>query len=84
MFYSEVPSEADGAVLKRKAEEHASEGNRKKKKKKQVDTPRPACSWVYFSRDFIKEYSASHPESSGLKAATKAASDAWKSMSLDG
>ncbi|XP_070660685.1 uncharacterized protein [Malus domestica] len=59
------------------------QGKTKWKKKKQVTTPRPACSWVYFSRDFIKEYSASHPESSGLKAATKAASDAWKSMSLD-
>ncbi|GMP27448.1 hypothetical protein CsSME_00003439 [Camellia sinensis var. sinensis] len=54
-----------------------------KKKKKQVTTPRPACSWVHFSREFIKEYSASHPESSGLKAATKAASDAWKSMSVE-
>ncbi|XP_068335071.1 uncharacterized protein [Pyrus communis] len=59
------------------------QGKIKGKKKKQVTTPRPACSWVYFSRDFIKEYSASHPESSGLKTATKAASDAWKSMSLD-
>ncbi|KAL5745109.1 hypothetical protein ACOSP7_026255 [Xanthoceras sorbifolium] len=77
-----VPSEGDASMVKRKAEEHESEGKRKKKKKKkQVDTPRPACSWVYFSREFIKEYSASHPESSGLKAATKAASDAWKSMS---
>ncbi|XP_021891353.1 uncharacterized protein LOC110809753 [Carica papaya] len=56
---------------------------KKKKKKKQVDAPRPACSWVHFSREFIKEYSASHPESSGLKAATKAASDAWKSMSIE-
>ncbi|KAL1096391.1 hypothetical protein V6Z11_D06G220600 [Gossypium hirsutum] len=34
-------------------------------------------------REFIKEYSASHPESSGLKAATKAASDAWKLMSIE-
>ncbi|KAK3218374.1 hypothetical protein Dsin_012344 [Dipteronia sinensis] len=77
-----VPSEGDASMVKRKAEEHELEGKRKKKKKKkQADTPRPACSWVYFSREFIKEYSASHPESSGLKAATKAASDAWKSMS---
>ncbi|GFS36895.1 hypothetical protein Acr_00g0048580 [Actinidia rufa] len=37
----------------------------------------------FCSREFIKEYSASHPESSGLKAATKAASDAWKSMSVE-
>lgn len=77
-----VPSEADAALVKKNAEEHALDGKRKKKKKKkQVGTPRPACSWVYFSREFIKEYSASHPESSGLKAATKAASHAWKSMS---
>ncbi|KAF7811545.1 E3 ubiquitin-protein ligase SINA-like 10 [Senna tora] len=59
---------------------------RMKKKNKELSVPRPACSWVYFSKDFIKEYIASHPESSGLKAlfflqATKAASDAWKSMS---
>ncbi|GLU01525.1 hypothetical protein SLE2022_188310 [Rubroshorea leprosula] len=66
------------------AEEHiVSELKRKKKKKKQLGTTRPACSWVYFSREFIKEYSASHPESSGLKAATKAASDAWKSMTIE-
>ncbi|XP_057971660.1 uncharacterized protein LOC131160238 isoform X2 [Malania oleifera] len=69
-------------MQKRKVQEHiVSEG--KKKKKKQVTTPRPACSWVYFSREFIREYSASHPESSGLKAATKAASDAWKLMSFE-
>ncbi|GAV75817.1 HMG_box domain-containing protein/Sina domain-containing protein/PMD domain-containing protein [Cephalotus follicularis] len=80
-----VPCEGDAAVVKGKAEEHnmSEEKSKKKKKKKQVATPRPACSWVYFSREFIKEYSASHPESSGLKAATKAASDAWKSMSLE-
>ncbi|KAF3969557.1 hypothetical protein CMV_006662 [Castanea mollissima] len=81
-----VPNEGDIATEKRKAEEQVvSEEKRKKKKKKkkQVATPRPACSWVYFSREFIKEYIASHPESSGLKAATKAASDAWKSMSLE-
>ncbi|KAM1220114.1 hypothetical protein ACFX13_047958 [Malus domestica] len=77
-----VPSEGD--VMMVSAEENVVlQGKTKWKKKKQVTTPRPACSWVYFSRDFIKEYSASHPESSGLKAATKAASDAWKSMSLD-
>lgn len=79
-----VPSENDSMMGKRKLEELiALEGKKKKKKKKQVATPRPACSWVYFSREFIREYSASHPESSGLKAATKAASDAWKSMSLE-
>ncbi|RXH90552.1 hypothetical protein DVH24_035316 [Malus domestica] len=80
--YPDVPSEGD--VMMVSAEENVVlQGKTKWKKKKQVTTPRPACSWVYFSRDFIKEYSASHPESSGLKAATKAASDAWKSMSLD-
>ncbi|XP_024928861.3 uncharacterized protein LOC107416263 isoform X1 [Ziziphus jujuba] len=82
----QVPNERELALVKRKADEYiATEGKRKKKKKKnkQSNTPRPACSWVYFSREFIKEYSASHPESSGLKAATKAASDAWKSMSLE-
>ncbi|KAJ9183204.1 hypothetical protein P3X46_007101 [Hevea brasiliensis] len=69
-------------MAKRKAEEHIElEGKRKKKNK--LVTPRPACSWVHFSREFIKEYSVSHPESSGLKAATKAASDAWKLMSLE-
>lgn len=79
-----VSSEVDVMLVKRNAEENVVlEGKRKRRKKKQVTTPRPACSWVYFSRDFIKEYSASHPESSGLKAATKAASDAWKSMSLE-
>ncbi|XP_052204591.1 uncharacterized protein LOC127809656 [Diospyros lotus] len=78
-----VPSDGDPVMGKRKGEELiAPEGN-KKKKKKQISTPRPACSWVHFSREFIKEYSASHPESSGLKAATKAASDAWKSMSVE-
>ncbi|XP_058228337.1 uncharacterized protein LOC131336489 isoform X2 [Rhododendron vialii] len=77
-----VPSDEDSVAEKRKGEELVvPEGN--KKKKKQVNTPRPACSWVHFSREFIKEYSASHPESSGLKAATKAASDAWKSMSVE-
>ncbi|KAH7850887.1 hypothetical protein Vadar_004208 [Vaccinium darrowii] len=35
------------------------------------------------SCEFIKEYSASHPESSGLKAATKANFDAWKSMTVE-
>ncbi|KAG9135638.1 hypothetical protein Leryth_002373 [Lithospermum erythrorhizon] len=59
------------------------EGSNRKRKKKEVSRPRPACSWVHFSRDFIKQYSASHPESSGLKAATKAASDAWKLMSSE-
>ncbi|KAK9951158.1 hypothetical protein M0R45_006616 [Rubus argutus] len=79
-----VPSERDVSVEKTNAKENiVLEGKRKRKKEKQVTTPRPACSWVYFSRDFIKEYSASHPESSGLKAATKAASDAWKCMNLE-
>ncbi|OMP03995.1 Seven-in-absentia protein, sina [Corchorus olitorius] len=41
------------------------------------------CKFEHFSREFIKEYRASHPESSGLKAATKAASDAWKVMSAE-
>ncbi|XP_057462181.1 high mobility group B protein 14-like [Actinidia eriantha] len=77
-----VPSDGDSAEEKRKGEELLSPEENKKKKKK-VTTPRPACSWVHFSREFIKEYSASHPESSGLKAATKAASDAWKSMSVE-
>ncbi|XP_057487763.1 uncharacterized protein LOC130773831 isoform X2 [Actinidia eriantha] len=77
-----VPSDEDSVAEKRKGEELLSPGENKKKKKK-VTTPRPACSWVHFSREFIKEYSASHPESSGLKAATKAASDAWKSMSVE-
>ncbi|GMY24259.1 E3 ubiquitin-protein ligase SINA-like 10 [Fagus crenata] len=81
----QVPNEGDIATEKRKAEEQvvSEEKRKKKKKKKQVATSRPACSWVYFSREFIKEYIASHPESSGLKPATKAASDAWKSMSLE-
>ncbi|KAG6656780.1 hypothetical protein CIPAW_04G045400, partial [Carya illinoinensis] len=80
-----VPNEGDVATEKRKAEDYivTKEKKTKKKKKKPVATPRPACSWVYFSREFIKEYSASHPESSGLKAATKAASDAWKCMSFE-
>lgn len=79
------PSEEDSLAVKRKEhEEHSDvEGSKRKKKKKQGGTPRPACSWVHFSREFIKEYSASHPESSGLKAATKAASDAWKLMSIE-
>lgn len=69
-------------VAMRTEQEHSeSEGSRTKKKKKQDGTSRPACSWVHFSREFIKEYTASHPESSGLKVATKAASDAWKLMS---
>ncbi|XP_071707095.1 uncharacterized protein [Rutidosis leptorrhynchoides] len=74
----------DSMVSKRKeVTSHELEGSsRKKKKKKQGGTPRPSCSWVHFSREFIKEYSASHPESSGLKAATKAASDAWKVMTV--
>ncbi|EPS61547.1 hypothetical protein M569_13248, partial [Genlisea aurea] len=55
----------------------------RKKKKKKDGASRPACSWVHFSREFIKEYTATHPESSGLKAATKAASDAWKLMTLE-
>ncbi|XP_071735241.1 uncharacterized protein [Rutidosis leptorrhynchoides] len=75
-------SDDDSMVSKRKeVTSNELEGSRrKKKKKKHGGTPRPACSWVHFSREFIKEYSASHPESSGLKAATKAASDAWKVM----
>ncbi|KAI8541919.1 hypothetical protein RHMOL_Rhmol08G0097900 [Rhododendron molle] len=81
-LYVYVPSDEDSVAEKRKGDELVvPEWN--KKKKKQVSTPRPACSWVHFSREFIKEYSASHPESSGLKAATKAASDAWKSMSVE-
>ncbi|XAR51482.1 Phosphoprotein phosphatase [Bertholletia excelsa] len=73
--------EGDTVLEKRKGEEFIMLEGNKKKKKKQVTKPRPACSWVHFSCEFIKEYSASHPESSGLKAATKAASQAWKSMS---
>ncbi|KAJ0468359.1 putative protein-serine/threonine phosphatase [Helianthus annuus] len=73
----------DSTSSKRKeATSHEYESSRRKKKKKQGGTPRPACSWVHFSREFIKEYSASHPESSGLKVATKAASDAWKVMTV--
>ncbi|XP_059643330.1 uncharacterized protein LOC132285181 [Cornus florida] len=79
-----VTTGGDSVKGKRKGQGlNAVEGNRKKKQQQQDATPRPACSWVHFSREFIKEYSASHPESSGLKAATKAASDAWKSMSLE-
>ncbi|KAJ7970533.1 E3 ubiquitin-protein ligase SIN-like [Quillaja saponaria] len=68
-------------VIQKAEENNESERKRKNKKKKEASVPRPACSWVYFCKEFIKEYSASHPESSGLKAATKAASEAWKSMS---
>ncbi|MCE3049362.1 hypothetical protein HAX54_044693 [Datura stramonium] len=54
------------------------EGSRKRRK---ASSHRPACSWVHFSRDFIKEYSATHPESSGLKAekakATTRAREVW-------
>ncbi|KAL8246944.1 hypothetical protein R6Q59_008160 [Mikania micrantha] len=79
-----VNSDDDSLASKRKeATSNEFEGSRRKKKKKQGGgTPRPACSWVHFSREFIKEYSASHPESSGLKVATKAASDAWKVMTV--
>ncbi|XP_027363139.1 uncharacterized protein LOC113870841 isoform X2 [Abrus precatorius] len=70
-------------MVNQRVEQHITEGQRKKKRKKEGLIPRPACSWVYFSKEFIKEYIASHPESSGLKAATKAASDVWKSMSLE-
>ncbi|KAM3306183.1 putative protein isoform X2 [Capsicum chacoense] len=76
----QVPSEGEYAMGKRKDQGIGIPEGSRKKKKKQAGTPRPACSWVHFSRDFIKEYSATHPESSGLKAATKAASDAWKLM----
>lgn len=76
-----LPGERDYAMGKRKEQDIGEPEGSRKKKKKQVANPRPACSWVHFSRDFIKEYSATHPESSGLKAATKAASDAWKLMS---
>ncbi|XVE86079.1 hypothetical protein DITRI_Ditri18aG0007600 [Diplodiscus trichospermus] len=81
----QVSNGGDASILSVNDEEMVvSEAKRKKKKKKKQDSaPRPACSWVYFSREFIKEYSASHPESSGLKAATKAASDAWKLMSIE-
>ncbi|KAK3003220.1 hypothetical protein RJ639_018893 [Escallonia herrerae] len=84
-FKFKVPSEEEDTLMgKRKEPEQVeSVGCRKRKKKNPASTPRPACSWVHFSREFIKEYSASHPESSGLKAATKAASDAWKLMSLE-
>nr|XP_043614365.1 uncharacterized protein LOC122586441 [Erigeron canadensis] len=84
IFSPMMPSENDSLMGKRKEMEVVElEGSRRKKKKKQNGTPRPACSWVHFSREFIKEYSASHPESSGLKVATKAASDAWKVMTLE-
>ncbi|KAI3726430.1 hypothetical protein L1987_66227 [Smallanthus sonchifolius] len=84
VFSPVMPSESDSMVEKRKEMVSLEvEGSSRKKKKKQGGTPRPACSWVHFSRDFIKEYSASHPESSGLKVATKAASEAWKVMSLE-
>ncbi|XP_076940624.1 uncharacterized protein LOC143609873 [Bidens hawaiensis] len=74
----------DSMVSKRKEPtRNEIESSRRRKKKKQGGgTPRPACSWVHFSREFIKEYSASHPESSGPKVATKAASDAWKVMTV--
>ncbi|MFS7960720.1 putative Endonuclease/exonuclease/phosphatase superfamily [Helianthus anomalus] len=63
----------DSMASKRKeATSHEYESSRRKKKmKKQGGTPRPACSWVHFCRKFIKEYSASHPESSGLKVKRK-------------
>ncbi|KAK9054194.1 hypothetical protein SSX86_025272 [Deinandra increscens subsp. villosa] len=81
---SPAPSEGDSVVVKRKEIGGLElERSRRKKKKKQGGTPRPACSWVHFSREFIKEYSASHPEASGLKVATRAASDAWKVMTLE-
>lgn len=86
LFSPMVPSESDSMIGKRKEMSLAgieNEGSRRKKKKKQGGTPRPACSWVHFSREFIKEYSASHPESSGLKVATRAASEAWKVMTLE-
>ncbi|KAL8217818.1 hypothetical protein R6Q57_021191 [Mikania cordata] len=84
IFSPMIPNESDSMVGKRKEMGGLElEGSRRKKKKKQGGTPRPACSWVHFSREFIKEYSASHPESSGLKVATKAASDAWKVMTLE-
>lgn len=44
-----MSSEGDVMLVKRNAEENVVlEGKRKRKKKKQVTTPRPACSWVYF------------------------------------
>ncbi|XP_011002799.1 PREDICTED: uncharacterized protein LOC105109714 isoform X2 [Populus euphratica] len=78
-----VPSEGNLSTEKRKAEDDIESAEKRKRKKNKCPTPRPACSWVHFSREFIKEYSASHPESCGLKAATKAASDAWKSMRVE-
>lgn len=45
----QVPSEGDVSVEKTNAKENiVLEGKRKRKKEKQVTTPRPACSWVYF------------------------------------
>ncbi|KAG5227251.1 RING/U-box and TRAF domain [Salix suchowensis] len=74
-----VPSEGDLSIEKRKAEDDIeSERKRKRRRIKVLILVQHA-----HGREFIKEYSASHPESSGLKAATKAASDAWKSMSLE-
>ncbi|KAF5791466.1 putative protein-serine/threonine phosphatase [Helianthus annuus] len=81
IYSAMVPCEGEGK--RKELTGFENEGSRRKKKKKQGGTPRPACSWVHFSREFIKEYSASHPESSGLKTATRAASDAWKVMSLE-
>lgn len=84
-----VLSDEDSMADKRKEppnnelEFEGSSSRKKKNKKGGTHTPRPPCSWVHFSRDFIKEYNASHPESSGLKVATKAASNAWKVMSLE-
>ncbi|VFQ70271.1 unnamed protein product [Cuscuta campestris] len=75
--------EDDLLTLKRKKGDHRKVEGSKKKNKRGAAYIRPACSWVHFSGEFIKEYSASHPESSGLKAATKAASDAWKLMILE-
>ncbi|KAJ0533132.1 hypothetical protein HanIR_Chr09g0404841 [Helianthus annuus] len=74
-FKSQVNNDDDDSMsIKRKeATSHEYESSRRKKKKKtkQGGTPLPACSWVHFSREFIKEYSASHPESSGLKVKRK-------------
>ncbi|CAI9110607.1 OLC1v1010663C1 [Oldenlandia corymbosa var. corymbosa] len=85
MEYEEfqMPSEGDLVTDKRKDLEHGEPEGSGKKKKRLVTTTRPACSWVHFSREFIKQYCASHPGLSGLKAATKAASDVWKLMSPD-
>ncbi|KAI5684348.1 hypothetical protein M9H77_05576 [Catharanthus roseus] len=78
-----IPCEGDLVPEKRMEAESGEFEGKEKKRKRSIATPRPACSWVHFSREFIKEYNASHPGSSGLKAATKAASDAWKLMSPD-